>query len=206
MNPIDRITRPLMTLAATAAVAGCAGLPVTVDTNPNANPAMCHTYLFAQEHSTAPGGAGGAYGNPLNGDRLRAAIAANLAAHGIQPATDRTSADCVVGYAIGSRVVADEFAGSFGWGWGWGWRQGYYGAAYDWPAVRNEGRITVDLFDAKGRMAIWHASVEQNVTDLTGPNAELKINAAAAAIFAKFPVPAVPAAPAPAPAPAGKTT
>ena len=110
----------------------------------------------------------------------------------------------MVGYAIGSRVVADEFAGTFG--WGWGWRRGYYGAAYDWPAVRNEGRVSVDLFDARSRAAIWHASVDQNVTGLTGPSAELKINQAAGAIFAKFPVPAgAPMAP-PAAAPASKAT
>jgi hypothetical protein len=64
--------------------------------------------------------------------------------------------------------------------------------------VRNEGRITIDLFDARSRTAIWHASVNQYVGDLTGPSAELKINQAAAAIFAKFPV----IAPAPTGAPA----
>ena len=41
-------------------------------------------------------------------------IAANLAAKGIQPA-DRDAADCVVGYAMGSRqVFNDYYAG--GWG------------------------------------------------------------------------------------------
>jgi hypothetical protein len=65
--------------------------------------------------------------------------------------------------------------------------------------VENEGRIAVDLFDAHTRSAIWHASVEQNVAGLTGPNAEAKIDAATAAIFAKFPV--IGAGPVPAPPP-----
>ena len=199
MRSIDPALRTAVACASLAALGACTSLPVTTDSNPNASAAICRTYQFAQEHSVAPGQAGGAYGNPLNGDRLRAAIAANLAARGVQPAADHASADCVVGYAIGTRVVADEFAGSFGWGLGWGWSRGYYGAGYDWPAVRNEGRITIDLFDAKGRMAIWHASVNQNVTDLTGPSAERKINEAVGAIFVKFPGPAAapPAAPAP---------
>ena len=67
-------------------------------------------------------------------------------------------------------------------GWGWG------GGFYDGPYVYDETRIAVDLFDAKSRIPIWHASVSQTVSDLTGPHAVEKINAAAAAIFAKFPV------------------
>jgi hypothetical protein len=54
--------------------------------------------------------------------------------------------------------------------------------------VSNETRITVDLFDAKSRKPIWHAAASQSVSDLTGPNAEAKINAATAAIFTKLPV------------------
>jgi len=68
---------------------------------------------------------------------------------------------------------------------GWGW---------DGPYVSDETRIAVDLFDAKSHTPIWHASVSQSVGDLTGPNAEAKIGAGTAAIFAKFPI----AAPAPA--------
>ena len=60
--------------------------------------------------------------------------------------------------------------------------------------MSDETRIAVDLFDAKSHQPIWHASVSQNVYDLTGPKAEEKINAGTAAIFAKFPV-AVVAAP-----------
>jgi hypothetical protein len=192
MNLIDQSVRYSIALSALVGVGACTTLPVTTDSNPNASASTCHTYMFAQEHPAA-GQSGGAYGNPLNGDRLRAAIAANLASRGLQPASDHSAADCVVGYAIGSRLVANEFAGygvGWGWGWGYGWRGGYGAVGYDWPEVRNEGRIAIDLFDARNRQAIWHASVNQNVTDLTGPNAELRINEAVTAIFSKFPVPA----------------
>jgi hypothetical protein len=191
MNAIAHTLRLAAGAAGLAALGACTTLPVTVDANPNASVASCRSYVFAAEHQVGAGATGGgAYGNPLNGDRLRAAIAANLAARGIQPAADRGTADCVVGYAIGTRLVADAFAGGF-YDYGYpGWRHGYggFGYGYGYPAVYNEGRISLDLFDAKSRSAIWHASVNQNVTDLTGPNAELKINAATSAIFSKFPV------------------
>jgi hypothetical protein len=205
MNSNDRPIRNSVALLGLLALGACTTLPVTVDSNPNASVGTCHTYVFAHEHVSSPGQPVGAYGNPLNSDRLRAAIAANMAARGIQPGSG-DAADCVVGYAIGSRVVADEFAG-WGFGWGGGWRGGYGGMGYDWPPVRNEGRISIDLFEARNRQAIWHASVNQDVTDLTGPNAERRINEAASAIFSKFPTPAaMTIAPGAAPVPAAKAS
>jgi hypothetical protein len=186
--------------AAISALAGCATVPVTTDVNPNLSVAMCHTYAFAPEHY---GGPSTAYANPVNADRLRAAIEANLAAHGILRAADPKTADCVVGYAIGSRVVANEYAGwswgvGYGWGGGWGppwWGPGPWGGwGYDAP-VRNQGRISVDLFDAKSHHAIWHAAIDRNVSDLTGPNAQQRIQNAVNAIFSKFPAPATPPPP-----------
>jgi hypothetical protein len=92
-------------------LSACTSLPVTIDSNPNLSVANCHTYAFAQEH-VANTDQPAAYGNPLNAQRLRVAIAANLAAKGIQPA-DKSVAECVVGYAMGSRQVFNDYYG--GW-------------------------------------------------------------------------------------------
>jgi hypothetical protein len=183
-------------------LSACTSLPVTTDVNPNLSVANCRTYTFAQEH-VANIDQPAAYGNPLNAQRLRVAIAANLAAKGIQPA-DKAVAECVVGYAMGTRQVFNDYYGSWGYGvgYGYGWgRSGIYGGwGWDGPTVSDETRIAVDLYDAKSHQPIWHASVSQNVYDLTGARAEEKINAGTAAIFAKFPVVVV------APAASGQTT
>jgi hypothetical protein len=178
-------------------LAACTTLPVTTDANPNMSVASCHTYAFANEH-IANSDHPAAYGNPLNAQRLREAVAVNLAAKGIQPAEPAT-AQCVVGYAIGSRqVFNDYYAGWGGWGyggWGGGRRGGFSGGwGWDGPYVSDETRIAVDIFDARTRTPIWHASVSQNVSNLTGPNAEAKISQGTAAIFAKFPIATQPAA------------
>ena len=176
-------------------LAACTTLPVTTDANPNMSVSSCHTYTFANEH-IANSDHPAAYGNPLNAQRLREAVAVNLAAKGIQPA-DPATAQCVVGYAIGTRqVFNDYYAGWGGWGYGgWGPRRGgfYGGWGWDGPYVSDETRIAVDIFDAKSRTPIWHASVSQNVSNLTGPNAEAKISQGTAAIFAKFPLGTLPA-------------
>ncbi|MGC2029969.1 MAG: DUF4136 domain-containing protein [Steroidobacteraceae bacterium] len=189
-----------MPSACCIALGACANLTVRTDQNPNLSVAQCHTYSFAKEY-VANADQPAAYGNPLNADRLRAAIEANLSSRGIQPA-DRAAADCVVGYALGSRQVMNDYYGGIGpgwgpgWGYGWGFGGGYYGGAFGWdyPYMQNETRIAVDVFDAKSHQAIWHASVSQTVSELSGPNAVEKINAAAAAIFSKFPAGAPPAA------------
>jgi Domain of unknown function (DUF4136) len=178
-------------------LAACTSLPVTTDVNPDLSAANCHTYAFAQEHVAAVDQPA-AYGNPLNAQRLRAAIAANMAAKGIQLVTDKSAAQCVVGYAMGSRQVFNNYYGGWGagYGYGYGWGRGgmYGGWGWDGPLVTDETRIAVDLFDAKSHLPIWHASVNQNAYELTGPKAEEKINAGTAAIFAKFPVAAAPPA------------
>ena len=192
----------LMVVALSAALGACTTLHVTTDVNPNFSVSNCHTYAFATERS---GGADAAFSNPLNADRLRAAIEANMAARGVTRVADRNSADCVVGYALGTRqVFNDYYAGWAGWGWGyggwgrrgWGWGGGW---GYDGPWVENETRIVVDVFDAHAHKAIWHGSVSESISDLQGPNATAKINAATAAIFAKLPIgsppPAAPARP-----------
>jgi hypothetical protein len=198
MSYNSRFVQLAVTGIVVLALGACTTLSVTTDSNPNVSVASCHTYTWAQEHIANLNEAS-AFGNPLNADRLRVAIESNLAARGIAKAADRTPPDCVVGYSIGSRLVADYYAGwgvGFGYGWHRGW--GYGGWGYDdfYPYDRNEGRISIDVFDARSRQAIWHGSVEQNVVGMTGPAAAAKIDQAAAAIFTKFPVAAPAAAPA----------
>jgi hypothetical protein len=171
-------------------LSACNTVAVRTDYARDMSASVCHTYSFAMEH-VANGDQPAAYANPLNAERLRVSIQTNMTARGIQ-LVDRAAADCVVGYAMGSRQVFDGYYGGYyGAGWGFGGRRGWCfrgGWAYDGPWVENETRISVDLFDAKSHKPIWHASASQNVYELSGPEAVQKIDLATAAIFAKFPV------------------
>jgi hypothetical protein len=61
----------------------------------------------------------------------------------------------------------------------------------DPPFASRENRVSVDLFRSgagpAGREPLWHASVDLDLTQLTGAEAEKRIDAAVAAMFAKFP-------------------
>ena len=176
------------------ALSACNTVAVRTDYAKDMSASICHTYAFAMEH-VANADQPAAYGNPLNAERLRVSIQSNMAARGIQ-LVDRAAADCVVGYAMGSRQVFDTYYGGYygaGWGFG-GFRRGGFGYGfgggwgYDGPWVENETRISVDLFDNRSHKPIWHASASQNVYELSGPDAVQKIDLATAAIFSKFPV------------------
>jgi hypothetical protein len=114
----------------------------------------------------------------------------------VQAAPDAAGADCIVGYAIGTRLAADPAGPRFAWGMGWGgWGYPGMGGAVLWtdPYDYREGRVTVDLYDARSHGALWHAYVNEDVTHLTGADAEQRIKAVVAAMFAKFPVALAPA-------------
>jgi hypothetical protein len=174
-------------------LAACNTIAVKTDSGPGLSTASCRTYAFANEHM-ANSDQPAAYANPINADRLRVAVQNNLAAKGIQLAASPAAADCVVGYALGSRQVFDDYYGGWGaWG-GWGGggfgrgRWGYGGGFYDGPWQQNQVRIAVDLFDNRTHKPIWHASATQDVEELSGAHAEERINAATTAIFTKFPL------------------
>jgi hypothetical protein len=192
---------PAVACTVALGLSACNTVAVRTDYARDMSASSCHSYAFAYEHVVnGGGGEQEAYGNPLNAERLRVSIQAQMAARGIQ-LVDRAQADCVVGYAMGSRQVFDTYYGGYygagwgfggGFGYGRGFGRGYYGFGggygFDGPWVENETRIAVDLFDAKSHKPIWHASASQNVYDLSGPQAVQKIDLATAAIFSKYPV------------------
>jgi hypothetical protein len=191
---LKRTLIPVVACAVAFGLSACNTVAVRTDYARDMSASICHTYAFANEH-VANADEPAAYGNPLNAERLRVSIQSNMAARGIQ-LVDRAQADCVVGYAMGSRQVFDTYYGGYygaGWGFGGGFRRGGFGRGfgagfgYDGPWVENETRIAVDLFDAKSHKPIWHASASQNVYELSGPEAVQKIDLATAAIFSKFP-------------------
>jgi hypothetical protein len=159
---------------------------------PGYSVASCRSYTFADEHYQ--GGEHGAFGNPINGDRVRMAIQGQMYARGI-PEVPRNQADCVVGYAIGTRQVIDQYYAGWGVGYGWGWRRGWWG--YDEPWVYDETRVSIDFFDVRARKPIWHGAVSETASNLTGSRAAVHLSEAVAAIFSKLPLPPAGAVPPP---------
>jgi Domain of unknown function (DUF4136) len=168
------------TLAAAASLAGCVSLTVRSDVN-NAliGQVRCNSFAWAGSfRGNSP--LRNTIANPINETRLRAAIASHLKGGAVQDAG--SSADCLVGYGIGTTTVVDPAWYGYGWGYPYGWGWGWPG-----PYAYREGIIAVDVYDAKSRQPLWHASVDQSLYGTSGPEAQKRIDAAVAAIFTKYP-------------------
>ena len=185
----------IVAVSISGGLAGCTTLRVTSDVNRAVvGSVQCHTFGWAGTfRGDSPMRNGIA--NPVNEARLRSAIQGQLAALGIQPANGAAAPDCLVGYGIGAHTQV-EGAYPVGWGWGfgagygYGWRGGgFYGGYGGWdePYVYREGIIAVDLYDARSKAPIWHASVNQSLYGAIGVQAEQKIDKAVAVIFTKYP-------------------
>jgi hypothetical protein len=166
-----RLVVPVIACVLTA----CTTLNVKSDVNTALiSSVRCNSFAWAGSfHGNSP--IRNTIANPVNESRLRAAIAAHLKS-GIQDAAG--NADCLVGYGIGSTQVVDYAGAYWGYPYGWGWPG---------PYVYREGIIAVDVYDARSRQPLWHASVNQSLYGVSGAEAEKKIDAAVAAIFTKYP-------------------
>jgi len=166
----------------------CSTLNVKSDVNTAlAGNVRCNTFAWAGSFN-GNSALRSTVANPLNESRLRGAIAAHLRTY-IQEAPG--AADCLVGYGIGSTYVVDPLGPGpyYGYGWGPGWGPGWGGYGWGWPGpyVYREGIIAIDLWDARTRQPIWHASVNQDLYGVSGAEAQKRIDAAVAALFAKYP-------------------
>ena len=183
----------LSCITATAVTFGLAGCMLNVKSDVNKplfSQVQCRTFSWAGSFRSDTSPQRATIANPVNEARLRAAIASHLQGMGMQLVN--SDADCLVGYGIGAHNVIE---GGYPYGWGGGlgyWRGGWGGWGgwgWDGPYVYREGIIGVDLYQAKSREPLWHASTNQDLTGATGEAAEKKINAAVDAIFSKYPRP-----------------
>ena len=91
-------------------LAGCA-LQVRTDVNPRQSVAACHSYAWAPEIPNSGAAPPRQDANPLNAERLRAAIDSNLQSKGLRPA-DTAGADCLVGFEVEKQAAR---VGLFDW-------------------------------------------------------------------------------------------
>jgi len=77
-------------------------------------------------------------------------------------------------------------SGGYPYPYGWAWNYPY---AWGWPGPYTypEGIIAVDLYDARTGEPLWHASTQQSLFGVSGPEAQKRIDSAVAAIFTKYP-------------------
>lgn len=178
-----------MALLAAGLLSAC-GPYVRSDYDAKANLANYRTFSWDQRRTEERRSRERAFANPINEKRLRDAVAAQLMQRGLQQAPAGTTGELLVSVAIGSRInERDAYYPRWSLGMGWGWPYRHYGTGIlvEDDVLYRENRVSVDLFDAKSREPVWHAAITTDISNLTGDNAQTRIDEAVKSMFTKFP-------------------
>jgi len=145
---------------------------VSVDSDPAAPFASYKTYAWVPG-TPAP--------DPLNEDRLHAAVNAQLESRGL--AMNTTAPDLIVTTNVTTQERQELIPEGFGWG---PWLGAYGPAAVE---TYVEGTLVVDFYDAKTKKMIWRGVATATASDKPTKNAK-KMNKALDKMFERFPIPA----------------
>ncbi|MEZ5557690.1 MAG: DUF4136 domain-containing protein [Pseudomonadales bacterium] len=125
--------------------------------------------------------------SPLTGERIRKSVAATLTGKGFAFTEDRTAADFLVGFTVGSRdrVRVDANAYPVGFAGPYRWGRTYYQDI----DVRNytEGRLAIDVFDVRLKRPVWHGFATKSLSVRDREDPEGLIGRAVTGILADFP-------------------
>ena len=191
-----RFVRLLPVVAASLlALAGCASAPdVRVDYDRTADFTRYKTFGFASPLGTDRGG----YQSVVS-QHLKAATQREMEARGMR--LDANAPELLVNFSatLSDKLrvtTAPTMATGVGMGRGYyGYRTGMYTA---WPMYADqtvvtqykEGTLNVDVVDAARKQLVWESVVSDSVTQKMLDNVQAAIDAAVAAAFAKYPIPA----------------
>ena len=178
-----RIDVRLAALVLCLLMAGCESISARSDYDPSVDFSRYHTYSWISQSpliSKPP------EVSPLAEVRLESAVTNELARKGYRFVEDPNQADFVVAFTIGAReklnVTSMQGAGGLG---PFAWGAPYYRDI----DVRQftEGRLAIDLFDAKLKVPVWTGFATKSITSSDQRNLGELANKAVVAILEDFP-------------------
>jgi hypothetical protein len=179
--------RPACVLLLAWFTLGCAGVQARSDFDPNARFDAYHSFAWLGEApGTLPGGAGSEGVDPLLARRIRESIESHLEARGYRKVDDPAAADFVVSFSLGKREKIQIQSGpTLGGGYyGYG---GWYAGSSVTATSYTEGTLSIDIFDGRSHLAVWHGWASKRVNEATDRAA--LVDEVVGAILAKFPPP-----------------
>jgi hypothetical protein len=163
-----------------AALAGCTTISATHDFNPAVNFDQFRTFAWISDHPLVDPSPNV---SPLLEGRIEQTARDLLTAKGYRFVEDRAAADFLVGFGLGAtdKLRIDAYPATYRGPWHWS-------AGHDVTVRQHaEGRLVVDIFDARTHQPAWHGWATKAITnaDLKDPQAAFR--SALAVIFANFP-------------------
>jgi hypothetical protein len=167
-------------------LAGCSSVSVKRDYDASFDFSQLKTYAW--QHAEQPKSGNPRIDNDLNDERIRTAVATELAAKGFQM-VEKELADFHVAYFVEFKQRIEGSSVSFGLGGG---SYGRYGGVGYNTSVSDyeEGYLTIDFINPSNGKNIWRGVGRRRTYDSNNPAKTTKaVNAIVAGILKKFPPP-----------------
>jgi len=182
---VRRRLSPVLIALGALALCGCASIKTGTDVDAATDFSryrtaswMLDSILVAPESETI---------SPLMNDRIRNAVAAQLARRGIQVIEDEARADLIIAAVIGAREKIDP-----------SYYPGFHAANPVWCGPRcydisfstrtyTEGTLSIDLFDRRAGHPVWHGWAKKTITKADRDDPKQSVERALEQLFEGFP-------------------
>lgn len=190
--PVDLLaSKALCALASALVLAACAS-PIRTehDSDPAADFAKYRSFAWISEDpvlTPTPGISRGEYISPIDEQRIRSAVDADLLAKGYRRAESIDTADLVISFMVGSQQKtrtesvpgrSRTYYSAYGGGT-------WYGGASTRTYTYVEGTLVLEFYDRETRHAVWTGLASKRLTK--ADDSEETIRKAVAAILEAFP-------------------
>jgi hypothetical protein len=179
-------------LAATLAVAGCAGIQVSQDYDPATNFNALHTFRWMSATQEKTGDTRS--DNPLRAARIRAAVDRLLQDKGYEKSTAQRPSFLVrYQYRLNRRMESDGTGGGFGFGFGLGGYGRHGGIAIGTGNANriseyDQATLVIDFMAPVSRVLIWRGSGSRRYREYDDPaEATAAVNTLVEKILVQFP-------------------
>ena len=150
---------------------------VKTDYDRSANFAQYRTYTWAQVKTK----------DPLDVDRIKAAVNAALAAKGWTQVDSGADVSIVAMEITRNQQTLNTFYDGFGGGWGWRrFGGGGFGEATTTTETYKVGTVVVDLFDSKTKQLIWRGASSNTLSNNSDKNIK-NLDKGVEKMFKQFP-------------------
>lgn len=172
-----------------AVLAGCASMKIGSHQDESASLEGYRTFTWITDDPLILAAGDQVPISPLSKKKIVDGIATTLTDKGYSFTSNRSDADFVVSYTVGTREKIDASAYPSGYSGAWGWH--LHGRNYYQAEVRHrsytEGTLGIDIFDGRTNQPVWHGWASKTISASDRDDPSSAITRAVQGILEQFP-------------------
>ena len=180
---------PVAFLLVGVLLGGCSTIKTGSHRDESASFAGYRTFSWIADNPMVMGKGESPSVSPLAQKKITDAIQGELTRKGFVYTSNRSGADFVLAYTVGTRdrIEASSYPSAYQGAWGWHLYGRYYYDVEIEHRMYTEGTLGVDVFDGKTKQPVWHGWAKKTITAADREDPSPSIARAVTALFAEFP-------------------